>query len=98
MPVIRNVVPDAPAPDFSVQGARFAIRGLEIDTAACYAAGETLVEVRADSGGDAVVGGDGPFLAVIEIPARRYEQADGEQTLVPLDPKTVTINLWPGAE
>lgn len=97
MPKIRSVNPDAPLPDFSTQGTQFSIGGLTLDFSEFYAANKTTVEVRADAEGNAVVGGSGPYLAVAEIPAAQFEETDGGRQLTPLDPRNITIHIWPGA-
>ena len=97
MAIIRNILSGAPAPDFAVSGSTITVKGLEIDCAAHYAAGVKMIEVRGDANGNAVLGGDGPFIAVIEIPGLRFLDGEDVPVMVPLDPNAVTITLWPAA-
>ncbi len=86
-----------PVADFSVQGAVVTIRGLAIDCAAYYASNTRSVEVRSNESGETVIGGNGLYLAVIEIPGQRFEESENGQVLLPMDPNAILIQLWPAA-
>jgi hypothetical protein len=97
-----------PVADFSVSGANVTIAGVAIDCAARQQDIAVTVEVRQNLGGPSE-GGNGAYLAQIEIPARRYETnttipAEGEDEQptevsepLPLDPNAVVVTLWPTA-
>ena len=94
---IRLLSPGQPVADFSVASALITVHSLAVDCAEQYAQNVRTVEVRGDGAGNAVVGGTGPFLAVIGIPGQRFEQGDNGPVLLPLDPNAITITLWPSA-
>lgn len=96
-----------PVADFSVSGANVTVAGVAIDCAARQQDITVTVEVRQNLGGPSE-GGNGAYLAQIEIPARRYETntipAEGEDEQptevsepLPLDPNAVVVTLWPTA-
>ena len=107
MPQIILKQPGQPVADFSVNGAVVTVAGVAIDCAAREQDTAQTLEIRAQ-GGEAHEGGDGAYLAQIEIPARRYEEAAGEidpetgeaesiNVAVALDPARIVITLWPAA-
>lgn len=96
-----------PVADFSVSGANVTVAGVAIDCAERQQDIAVSVEVRQNIGGPSE-GGNGVYLAQIEIPARRYETvtvpAEGEDEQptelrepLPLDPNAVVVTLWPTA-
>lgn len=89
--------------DFSIAGAVITVSGVTIDCADRQSDTIEYIEIRSN-GGTVSEGGDGAYLAQIEIPARRYEtvmQPDEENTPQPidvpiaLDPDAVVVTLWP---
>lgn len=99
MPQIILMQAGQPVANLSVSGTLITIAGVEIDAAARQQDVSVFVEVRGDASG-AVEGGDGPYLAQIHIPARRYEEElnEAEETVLvpqPLDSNAVEITLWP---
>lgn len=93
---LRVLSPSRPVCDFGTNGALLTVNGLTIDTAEYYARGERVIELRSGGDGAAVVGGDGAYLATVEIPQRRYE-GEENSILTPLDPNAVLVNIWPSA-
>lgn len=96
-----------PVADFSVSGANVTVAGVAIDCAERQQDIAVSVEVRQNIGGPSE-GGNGAYLAQIEIPARRYETvtvpAEGEDEQptelrepLPLDPNAIVVTLWPTA-
>lgn len=94
-----------PVADFSVSGTNVTVAGVAIDCAARQQDIAVTVEVRQNLGGPSE-GGNGAYLAQIEIPARRYTYVEGKdkdgkpeitQAPVPLDPNAISITLWPTA-
>jgi len=96
-----------PVADFLVSGANVTVAGVAIDCAERQQDIAVSVEVRQNIGGPSE-GGNGAYLAQIEIPARRYETvtvpAEGEDEQptelrepLPLDPNAVVVTLWPTA-
>ena len=98
-----------PVADFSVSGANVTVAGVAIDCAERQQDIAVTVEVRQNIGGPSE-GGNGAYLAQIEIPARCYETvivpAEGEgedeqptelREPLPLDPNAVVVTLWPTA-
>ena len=99
MPQIILMQAGQPVANFSGSGTLINIAGVEIDAADRQQDVSVFVEVRGDASG-AVEGGDGPYLAQIRIPARRYDEAlnEEEETVLvpqPLDSNAVEITLWP---
>jgi len=94
---VKQVSPALPVCDFAVSGATVTVRGYAVDCDAFYAAGQRVIEIRSDAVGAAVVGGTGPYLAVIKIPAQRFTDDESGPELVPLNPASVVITLWPAA-
>lgn len=99
--------PGQPVADFAVNGAQITIAGVLVDCAALQQDTTEIVEVR-QSGAGAHIGGDGAYLAQIEIPARTHttttvpaEEEDGEPQTVtqaqPLDANAILVTLWPTA-
>jgi hypothetical protein len=68
-----------------------------VDCELFYAAGNRIVEIRADASGAAGIGGDGAYLAVIKIPAQRFIDLEDGRELQPLNPSAISITLWPAA-
>lgn len=101
--------PDSGVADFSVVGAVVTVSGVSIDCAARETDDEQHIEIRQTKGGTVKEGLTGAYVAVVIIPARRYnevmveETSMGEVRLVPkkvpapLDPNAVIIKLWPFA-
>lgn len=89
--------------DFAVLGAQVTVSGVTVDCAEHQQDIGVLLEIRANNSGPGL-GGDGAYLAQIEIPARRYHtlesngeeggQGEGKEAL-PLDPAAVIVTLWP---
>ena len=105
MPQINLKQPGQPVADFSVSGGNVTVAGVTIDCEARQLDTAVTVEVRANTTGPSV-GGNGAYLAQIEIPARRYTDVEGKdkdgkpeitQAPVPLDPNAISITLWPTA-
>ncbi len=103
MPQIVLKQPGQPVADFSVSGCIVTVAGVTIDCAARQLDTAVTVELRANETGPSE-GGNGAYLAQIDIPARRYIDVDGvdpegEPTVlreaIPLDPNAITITLWP---
>lgn len=95
--------PGQPVADFSVRGAVIDVAGVVVDTAARQEDIAVMIEIR-NNGGTPAEGGDGAYMAQIEIPARRYveheiKEEDGSTTAsrdaIPLDPNAVEVTLWP---
>lgn len=103
MPQINLKQPSLPVADFAVNGALVTAAGVTVDCAERQLDTIVTVEIRSSASG-AHEGGEGAYLAQIEIPARRYTDTektgeDGKPTLVrepvPLDANAVVITLWP---
>jgi hypothetical protein len=98
--------PSQPVAMFSVEGCVVTVAGISVDCAKEQADSKTLIEIKSNNG-QASVGGEGAYLAVIEIPAKTYtSQTTGEtdeqtgqpvSTLVAdeLDSNAISITLWP---
>lgn len=93
--------------DFAVDGAKMTIAGVLVDCEALQQDTTEIVEVRQSSAG-VHIGGDGAYLAQIEIPARTYantpaaagegdDQAQPESLAQPLDANAILVTLWPAA-
>ena len=105
MPMINLKEPSQPVAMFSVDGCVVTVAGVSVDCAQEQADSKTLIEIKSHNG-QASVGGEGAYLAVIEIPAKTYtSQPTGEtdeqigqpvSTLVAdeLDPNAISITLW----
>lgn len=105
MPQIILKQPGQPVADFSVSGCDVTVAGVAIDCAERQQDAAVVVEIRQNAGG-ASEGGNGAYLAQIEIPARLYMDVEGKdkdgkpeitQAPVPLDPNAIVITLWPTA-
>lgn len=105
MPQINLKQPGQPVADFSVSGGNVTVAGVTIDCEARQLDTAVTVEVRANKTGPSE-GGNGAYLAQIDIPARRYTDVEGKdkdgkpeitQAPVPLDPNAISITLWPTA-
>lgn len=104
MPQIKLMQPNQPVADFAVSGTQITVAGVTVDATEYQAESGTTVEIR-HNGASAQVGGDGAYLANIEVPPMQYSAAvyGGEGELItpaerlPLDPNTLVITLWPTA-
>lgn len=105
MPQINLKQPGQPVADFSVSGGNVTVAGVTIDCEARQLDTAVTVEIRANKTGPSE-GGNGAYLAQIDIPARRYTDVEGKdkdgkpeitQAPVPLDPNAISITLWPTA-
>ena len=105
MPQINLKQPGQPVADFSVSGGNVTVAGVTIDCEARQLDTAVTVEVRANKTGPSE-GGNGAYLAQIDIPARRYTDVEGKdkdgkpeitQAPVPLDPNAISITIWPTA-
>lgn len=95
--------PGQPVADFAVSGTVITVAGVTVDAAERQLDTSVLVEIRTADGG-AIEGGDGPYLAQIMVPARRYDEVPGETeedpveiVPAPLDHNAIEIVLWPTA-
>lgn len=99
--------PGQPVADFAVNGAQITIAGVLVDCEALQQDTTEIVEVRQSSAG-VHIGGDGAYLAQIEIPARTYanapaasgegdDQAQPANLAQPLDANAILVTLWPAA-
>ena len=105
MPQINLKQPGQPVADFAFSGSLVTVAGVAVDCAARQTDTAVTVEIRANKSGPGE-GGNGAYLAQIDIPARRYAEvagadADGQPAMlqepVALDPNAVSITLWPAA-
>ncbi|KAB0494020.1 hypothetical protein [Pseudomonas vancouverensis] len=104
MPQIILMQPGQPVADFGVIGTKITVAGAMVDAADHQSDSGQIVEIR-HNGATAQVGGDGAYLAIIEIPPAQYSDAvyggEGEPDTpaqrLPLDPNTLVITLWPTA-
>lgn len=105
MPQINLKQPGQPVADFSVSGGNVTVAGVTIDCEARQLDTAVTVEVRANKTGPSE-GGNGAYLAQIEIPARRYADVEGKdkdgkpeitQAPLSLDPNAIVVTLWPTA-
>lgn len=99
MPQIILMQPGLPVASFSVDENLISIAGVAIDAATRQQDVAVYIEVRGTVS-EAMEGGDGPYLAQVHIPARRYDEAlnEEEETVLvptPLDSNAVEITLWP---
>ncbi|TXF11944.1 hypothetical protein [Pelomicrobium methylotrophicum] len=108
MPMITLQSPGQRVAAFAIDGSTITIEGLVIDCAAHQQDEAVTLEVRRGSDGKPIIGGDGSYIAIVRIPARRYDEQTGgtdpmtgEPTAVrvpqPLDPDAVELILWPAA-
>lgn len=98
--------PGQPVSDFAIAGSVVTVSGVAVDCAAYQQDISVTLEIRANASGPGL-GGDGAYLAQIEIPARRYlvtqtTQEDEAEPMehreaLPLDPLAVVVTLWPAA-
>lgn len=103
---IQLMEPGQPVSDFSISGSVVTVGDVSIDCAARERDTAVMIEIR-DNAGTITEGGDGAYVAQIQIPARRYETqivdpAPGDEggpsevaEPVELDPNAVTVTLWP---
>lgn len=105
MPQINLMQPGQPVANFSVDGTLVVVAGVSVDAAAVQADASVIVDIR-HNGETAQIGGDGAYLAHIEVPPAEYSEAlvdeeSGEVIVpaerLPLDPNTIKITLWPTA-
>lgn len=93
--------PGQPVADFSIVGAEVTVSGITINCLDRQEDSSVIIEIRKNAGG-AGEGGDGAYLAQIEIPARQYIEIPGDteeeqmtREAVPLDPHAISVTLWP---
>lgn len=96
--------PGQPVADFAISGTDVTVSGVHIDCADRQRDVLVTIEVRLNADGPGE-GGNGAYLAQIEIPAKRYESVsvpaeDGEgeteiREALPLDHNAVVVTLWP---
>lgn len=106
MPQITLKSPGQPVADFSFSGAVVTVSGVVVDCAARQGDSSTQIAICGTLT-DATEGGNGAYLAQIDIPAKRYttvagaDDAQGNPTstqeALPLDPNAVLVTLWPTA-
>lgn len=105
MPQIQLIQPGQPVANFSVDGTVVVVAGVTVDAAAVQADASVIVEIR-HNGEAAQIGGNGAYLAHIEVPPAEYSESlvdeeTGEEVVpserLPLDPNTIKITLWPTA-
>jgi len=104
MPQIKLMQPSQPVADFGVSGTKITVAGVTVDAAEYQIDSAAIIEIR-HNGAVAQVGGDGAYLAHIEVPPMVYSPAEhgdeGELIVpakpLPLDPNTLVITLWPTA-
>lgn len=105
MPQINLIHPGQPVSDFSTVGTVVAVAGVSVDAASVQGDSTTIVEIR-HNGAAAQIGGEGAYLAHIEVPPAQYslpifdEESGaliGAPERLPLDPNTIIITLWPTA-
>jgi len=104
MPQINMKQPGQVVSEFSVTSDVVTVAGVVIDCAARETDEAQIIEIR-ELDGIPHEGGDGAFLAQVEIPARRYIEeagpldADGHPTTVTtpgaFDPNRIVLTLWP---
>lgn len=100
--------PGQPIADFAVSGATISIAGTPIDCAALQADSQVLINVAKDKAGAVKLNpkSGGTCLAIIRIPAKQYQDVEGEpdpqtgnptfvRTEIPLDPNAIAVELWP---
>jgi hypothetical protein len=101
--------PGQPVSDFSVSGTAVTVAGVAIDCAQREQDTAVHIEIQSVAGVATESLSDGVYLAMIDIPARRYEtvvtpeggdisgseEGSISQLPVPLDPDAVTVTLWP---
>lgn len=100
--------PGQPTDDFGAAGKIVTIAGIQIDCAALQADSLVLVNVAKDKSGAVKLNpkNGGACLAIIRIPAKQYQDIEGEpdpqtgnptfvRTEIPLDPNAIAVELWP---
>lgn len=105
---IKLMTPGASTAEFSVAGTMVTVAGVSVDCVAHQQDSVVVVEVR-DNNGAAAIGGNGFYLAIIRIPARKYvDEPTGETdpvsgeagmaaTALPLEAREIEVTLWPVA-
>lgn len=104
MPQIKLMQPSQPVADFAVSGTQVTVAGVMVDAADHQSDAGEVIEIR-QVGGVAQVGGDGAYLAHIQVPPAKYSDPGyGDESVLitpaqrlPLDPNTLVITLWPTA-
>lgn len=104
MPQITLMQPGQPVADFAVSGTQVTVAGVTVDAADHQSDSAATIEIR-HNGASAQVGGNGAYLAHIQVPPAHYSEAvlndQGELIAapqrLPLDPNTLVITLWPTA-
>lgn len=91
---------DASVADFSIAGSIVTVAGVVIDCAERQGDDEHHIEIRQRQG-TVAESADGAYVAIIVIPARRYnevaadDEAPAERLPLPLDSNAVIVQLWP---
>lgn len=86
--------------DFSVNGHRITIAGVLVDCEVLQRDSTQIIEVRQSAQGTHI-GGEGAYLAHIEIPAKAYDEFvvdegdSAERVAQSLDANAITVTLWP---
>ena len=110
MPQIILKQDGQPVAEFAFNGTTVTVAGVSVDCAERLLDVAVAVEIRKNKAGPSE-GGNGAYLAQINIPARRYARQENisadmtgnsDQSFVvheamPLDPNAVQVTLWPTA-
>jgi len=104
MPQITLKQPGQPVANFSISDAVIAVAGVSIDCAARQSDSTVNISICGTIT-NATEGGNGAYLAQIDIPPKCYvnvpglDDAQGNPTSIqealPLDPNAVQVTLWP---
>lgn len=105
MPMITLMSPGQRVAAFAIDGSRITLGSLSLDCAEHQRDEAVTLDVRGSASAP-MLGGDGPYLASIRIPARQYAEQQGatdpmtgepaiERVPLPLDPDAVELILWP---
>ena len=106
MPIITLKDGSQSVADVSFKGFLIEICGCKIDCELEQCDSQVAIEVRRNKTGEVEIGGDGDYVAIVKIPAKRYENKlvieNGEEVIapiaVPLNKNSIEIELWPFAE
>lgn len=96
MAQIRLIHPGQPVADFAVSGTRVSVAGLTLELADHQQDASVTLEVRSQAG-TARLGGEGAYLAHIELPPALYDHSGDTPVRQPLDPHAIVLTLWPTA-
>lgn len=104
MPQIKLMQSGQPVADFACSGTQVTVAGVTVDVAEHQSESGETIEIR-KNGAVAQVGGDGAYLAHIQVPPAQFTEPvhaeDGALIApaqrLPLDPNTIVITLWPTA-